>query len=402
MPLDTCQLDLAEGPECEVIMKRVCQFGSNTETLNICQNHRDKIGKHFIRDRKLSCKCPTHNSGPKTLKDKPKKIVTSDLSQQLWSGLHIMIPFGSFLCNSCYKEQLEKLAERMEESDEDIFDSNSQPYSVAYSEDLFPASAPLEDSFCDDSYHVPSQDALPSRRDALNNYLTLSNNNVKCTYTLTKPFEELSVSRQYKLVDLMATTICSTLRTVNSLPGNDSAIWKKIIDSGIMHQRMRGERPMCKLLEESIKTWNASANKNVQKQLLTLLITKYSYPQLDAFNSKQYRSKNPVALEEGGVSEALITNAIKNLHWIPALTKYAYDHASKRYAESGFALNPIVSASHFVWRLEREVIALIMSFITSDEIIQGMAYGTFTMTDDSGEKKVMAKVVRTVQKGSLA
>jgi hypothetical protein len=64
-------------------------------------------------------------------------------------------------------------------------------------------------------------------------------------------------------------------------------------------------------------------------------------------------------------------------------------------------MKPVISAPKFIWKFDHAMISMIISLLSSDEVIQGMAYGTFTIKDEFGQQKTMAKVVRTIQKSEL-
>jgi hypothetical protein len=189
---------------------------------------------------------------------------------------------------------------------------------------------------------------------------------------------------------------------LSSRPENDAKMWLSLVDSErLMANTLRSTLSPGSLIEECISAWNSVDHSNIRRQILTLLVTKYTFTQLQKYNNKDYLALNPVSREDDDEEDENVTMLENNLVWEPALTRYAYEEAAKHYSASGYAMKPVISAPKFIWKFDHAMISMIISLLSSDEVIQGMAYGTFSIKDEFGQQKTMAKVVRTIQKSEL-
>jgi hypothetical protein len=398
---------MAEGIEHKVILQRVGKFHMKPKNLFICQLHRDILGSKFLKKRTVQqCKAPGHEGGTRLKSSQKTRQVSLELSQKLLilEGTHI-IPFNSFLCSLCYNKFIVKTAaiEVDDEMDSEEEDSQDHEMGDFDSPDLFACSSePSQSQKHDVSFRVQSQEQLGDRRQALNAFLKTCNSKVMCHFSSSKPFDELHRSNQHKMMGVLANTIASVMKTLSSRPENDAKMWLSLVDSErLMANTLRSTLSPGSLIEECISAWNSVDHSNIRRQILTLLVTKYTFTQLQKYNNKDYLALNPVSREDDDEEDENVTMLENNLVWEPALTRYAYEEAAKHYSASGYAMKPVISAPKFIWKFDHAMISMIISLLSSDEVIQGMAYGTFSIKDEFGQQKTMAKVVRTIQKSEL-
>ena len=212
------------------------------------------------------------------------------------------------------------------------------------------------------------------KHDHLDKLIDLSSLEVSDPYILesSSTWDGVTPRRRFQLKNYLAAGIVSVISTISSRIEEHSKIWNEVKESMSVDRLLGGPRYPDKLLAEAIRAYNYCSNRRSRTQILSLLVTKYSYSYLKQFNppnAESYAVNNEEEQDEDLPNPR--SNVDRGLYFNPPLTPYKYNKARLHYYEHEFALAPVTEGKRYLWRVNREVVDAIIEFVTSPANIQG-------------------------------
>ena len=212
------------------------------------------------------------------------------------------------------------------------------------------------------------------KHEALDKLIDLSNIEVSDPYILeaSSTFQGVTPRRRFQLKNYLAAGIVSVISTISSRIEEHSKIWHEVKESLSVDRLLGGTKYPDKLLAEAIRAYNFCSNRRSRTQILSLLVTKYSYSYLKQFNppnATAFAVNNEEELDEDLPNPK--ANVDQGLYFNPPLTPYKYNKARLHYYEHEFAMAPVHEGKRYLWRVNKEVVDAVIDFVTSPVNIQG-------------------------------
>ena len=244
--------------------------------------------------------------------------------------------------------------------------------------------------------------------------------NVNVDDTLHEKFDTVSAQRQNEIMNGAGAAIASVLHTLYAFRNSsgkldDGYLWKKIKESKFVDKFLETAAPPDYLLSEVIRAYNATTDRKLRIQILSLLANEYTYATLAQFNPKNYKDTSSVKrserLEEEGekleMESEVSTESVPeikvqdNLTFLYPVSRYIYRKARDHYRRHKHALARIPDTKITRWHWSLELVRSIVEFVSDPLNTQQVAYGTLAARDAHGQLTRVARVIRLHQKSVL-
>ena len=174
--------------------------------------------------------------------------------------------------------------------------------------------------------------------------------------------------------------------------------WENLKNSSLVEKQLGGEQILGKMWREIIHATNMCRTYEQKVQLLSNFVPFASYPEFAKHNIKrkdQGIGKRPDDEEEDGSSDEETDKVEEDLPCFnPPIHFPLYQKARKHYKRFGYINAPVPKKTRKLEKITPALVDQIVDFISSEEICQNVAYGTYTLRDNKGNKKLIAKVQR--------
>ena len=194
----------------------------------------------------------------------------------------------------------------------------------------------------------------------------------------------------------MAESIDSTLAAITPLKKSRIELYQSTVKSRKVEKILSEEPIMPAEVADVINYCNYIMDRDEEIRAIATLVPRYDWSFLKLFNKpKSNPDENP------GVVNMEIDGAEGKLYWKRELTYHRYHEADLHYRMTGHGLCPITKPEITRQRIKREVALDIFEFITSSDIQQRTAFGTYKVRTSKGIVHTVAKHVRKMSIAEL-
>ena len=157
MPLNKLDQMIDEESEQEVVEQRSGILFKTLDGLEICVNHRHKLGSGFKKLLRWdTCMYEKHTVGSRKFKNSSaKKSVTFEMACQALRILGVIIPYGLPACKNCISDIKDLVENADDPMSTDITQSQQSTHSYIGREDFPPEYEEMDDM--EDEDYQPSQ-----------------------------------------------------------------------------------------------------------------------------------------------------------------------------------------------------------------------------------------------------
>ena len=356
--------------ESTLILNRAALQPRNvTEMTSICRDHKRNLGKSFNRmaTKTSKCACPKHE-----IFGKGKKVdrqLDFGRSQELLRKCDFNIAFNDWICKDCSVMITQCIKDAPEPPEQ------QSPMIVDDDDDISPrmnavklntgeeSSEGFDGKESDSSQSVGGSQKVEARYprlEVLNKFLRDSGCDLRHEKRLTRG-EYDGVSPQYRrtLQRGLSTTIVTALRSMADSVDNQNKIFQDTVRS----QRVEKELGLTAVapddLVDVITAYNGLSSYLEKRQVLSLVVDRYSWPFLKLFNKNQAGDQTKIC-------------------WERTLTHHQYKKAKLHKHYFGYGMAKIVKEARRCTRVDELVIDAIFDYITSHKVTQQVAFGKFT------------------------
>ena len=396
----------------EIIVARSCVKDLDDSVI-ICANHEDLLGKHFLQKTHTlnrNCLWPSHQkirSSVKDLRNPFPSTLGDDRKQSmfLFSNHSVLLPFQSKVCKMCKPKCAKMLEGFIEESIrspvirrsvlafENLPDISprSNSASLASSQDTFNVASQASSHDC---YSMPSQDKQKSKKKLLDDLISENNIDAKVKSCLNGDWEKLGPERRRQVLDYAGAGVASVLETI--APNDQSGLlYRNLVQSNYVEKHLTSEVPLSKFAEEIINTANGVSESfdALQQYISTLVeIPGINFRFLNQFNStpEDHDSDDEDAFEKVKSKRKFTFRFTYHL-WISSVKH------RRRY---GHGNEPIKREKNFKW-YDYEVCETVYNYIVSPLNTQRNSFGVFNLKDDSGKISTIGRVIRHQRNSDL-
>ena len=289
--------------------------------------------------------------------------------------------------------------------------------------------SPSRSTFSDTSWQLDLKAKWKEMRLNLNRLIVLNRlKGVKVKDSLSKPIEAVSERRKYEIMRNAGASIASVLHTVYAHKREDDTfddgkLWKMIKESKVVESFLDNAPPLSSLLEEIIKSCNATADPRLRIQILSLIVNEVPYSFIaNNCNPTWYKDKSSISREEKEEekAEAEAKEEIKNmdpedankalvfdiqipegLKFTHPVTRHMWRRSKVHYDQHKCALAPVPKTKNTRWHWDLETVRAVVDFVSDPLNTQQVAYGTLRTRDEAGKLTHVARVIRLHQKSVL-
>ena len=221
-----------------------------------------------------------------------------------------------------------------------------------------------------------------------------------------KPFSSLDRKTKGRMKRAIAYTNAYSISCMTTMQNDLINVWKYTEDSGIMEQVL-GASTVSSIAETLINSFNNAIPRAEKIRILSAFVPQFpKYSMISKFqpppnSTAKVGSSRDVDGEDDYLDEEEpLTQEESNS--VPALQVCFNQKVSRRlwrqavihYKSYNHALGPIAPRKRSVWRVDPQVVELILDHVFSQGVTNNVAFGTYRMTDSQGAKAYVAKTIR--------
>ena len=365
----------------------------------ICMGHRNFFTTEFEKNVRYyeKCLCPCdHKNVKRQTKEKCPKMELA-LSKKCLENRKKYASYRFPICKPC-KRHIET----------DF--SNDAPMDV----DPGPGPGPGPDPGPDDGPDIPSHqsdssdddsdweesddnDCTNELLDALNTFFMQTRKERRVKHPLKKDFSTSDPSRKRKLENAVADSIESTLSALTPNKIAKVELFQATINSKKVEKLISEEAVMPQDVAEVIKYCNFVKNRDEEIRAIATLVPRHSFNFLKQFNHPKTMPDD----DESDEDKMDVDGTKGRLYWNKELTYHRYNAADIHCRMTGYGLAPITKPEITRQRIKKEVALDIYEFITSSEVMQRTAFGTYKVRSSDGAVHTVSKKIRRISVAEL-
>ena len=241
----------------EIIVYRSCVRNVD-ETVMICVNHEDFLGKQFTKSNASKyCFWPSHSGKRSSNKDlrNPFPTKLGDERKQslfLYSNHGIILPFQSKVCKKCQPKCNKNLEGFIEDAIRSPIIRRSTldlGHSIDSSPSLFASQASSHDFVASqasshDVFSLPSQDKHNARKECLDDFISENKIQVKVKSCLENDWDTIGPRRQRQVLNYAAAGVAGVLNTIAHKNNQSGLLYRKLVESNYVEKYLSSDVPL--------------------------------------------------------------------------------------------------------------------------------------------------------------
>ena len=397
------------------------------EEAKICENHRTFFGKEFrgYAGKFKTCKYADH---PKNSVQKPSRGVLFKNCKSLLKQQGILLPFGFQICLGCETKipsappEVEGLYPKLPENkkvlaldtvryeeEEDLSTNEFEDSGLHFDDprdlDFQQKEEEEEEDSSDDeeSTEQAMKELKEDMRKLMKRILKCSDKENKLPRA-QKPFNALDQRSRGRMKLALAYTNAYSVSCMTTIENDYMDIWKYARDSGMMEHALGGSN-VSTITETLIQAFNNTIPRADKIRILSAFVKQFpKYSMISKFQPPPRSTAEEGIIQDNDddyndVDEPLTQEESQTLPNIgicfnQKISRRLWRQAVIHYNSFNHAMAPIAPRKRAAWKLDPQVVELILDHVFSQGVTNNVAFGTYQMKDAQGAKMYVAKTIR--------
>ena len=380
-------------PELLAVLNRSwLQDTRRNRDLKICLGHRNFFTTEFEKNVRYyeKCLCPCdHKNAKRQTKQKCTKMEL-ELSKKCLENRKKYASYRFPICRSC-KDHIETDLSNADQPTPMDIDPEPGPGNTTPQSECSDSDSESEWEPDDDD------DSGKELVDALNTFFMQTNKKTRVKSPLKKDFSTSDPSRKRKLQNALADSIDSTLNAIAPKKIAKVELFQATINSRRVEKLISEEPLQPQDVAEVIDYCNYVKDRDEEIRAIATLVPRHSFSFLKQFNHPKTKTDDDESDEN-----KMDVDGIKGCRfWNRELTYHRYHAADIHCRMTGYGLAPITKPEITRQRIKKEVALDIYDFVTSSEVTQRTAFGTYKVRSSDGTVHTVSKKIRRMSVGEL-
>ena len=216
------------------------------------------------------------------------------------------------------------------------------------------------------------------------------------------PFAGLSSRSKGRIKAIVAQTVKVGISVMTDLDEDILNVWKYCRDSGLIELCMGEEVMVCTMAEVLINAYNNAVNPQEKRRILSAFVPRFpKFAMIKKFNKPDIGPPTNQDEQEPLTQEEAKSVPQTEVRFKETITPYLWRQATIHYHTHHHAMAAIDAPIRYVWRVDPQIIELIMDYIFSSDITNNVAFGTYCMKGTDGTKYYVAKTIREAHNSEI-